>query len=251
LRLCAARADVLALLALPDHYREADCLAYAQRLRELATLDGATSFGALFHPWTVVGTEPPRLAPADGAAAGLAARQASGPGAWISLANQPLQRVLGLDPILDAPGRAERCEARLNEIVPAPRGHLLLTAQTLSVGEALRPLSVRQLMSLVRRLAIREGSRHVFEPNGRALRRQVVGHFTRVLSELWRRGALAGSTASEAFRVTAGPRTTTSRDIDAGRFVVELRVAPSRPLEFLLICLIAATDNESISVQET
>jgi phage tail sheath protein FI len=52
------------------------------------------------------------------------------------------------------------------------------------------------------------------------------------------RGAFAGNTPDTGFRVVTDDSVNTSSDIDRGRFIVELQVAPSKPLNFLTIRLV-------------
>ena len=60
-------------------------------------------------------------------------------------------------------------------------------------------------------------------------------------------GAFAGTVASDGFEVRTP---VTAADEDAGRLVVELRVAPSRPLEFLTVRLVrTSTGRLSLEAQ--
>jgi len=76
----------------------------------------------------------------------------------------------------------------------------------------------------------------VFEPNDTPLWnsvRQSVGNF---LTTVWRSGALAGTTQAEAFFVNIGYNVTmTQDDIDNGRMIVEIGVAPVKPAEFVIV----------------
>jgi phage tail sheath protein FI len=65
---------------------------------------------------------------------------------------------------------------------------------------------------------------------------------------MFRRGAFAGATAEESFKVVTDDALNTAADRDAGRFLVELRVAPSLPLQFLTIRL--AQSGERLTVAE-
>jgi phage tail sheath protein FI len=60
----------------------------------------------------------------------------------------------------------------------------------------------------------------------------------RMLSALHLRGAFSGLDADEAFRVVTDASVNPPQSLDLGRFVVELRVAPSRPLAFLRVRLL-------------
>lgn len=259
LRLAAARADLLALLALPDHYRADDALDHLARLtpggdEPEALAAGvppltfgetpALGFGALYQPWIVLRTsgrpEGPSLRrqPPEGAVGGTLAAVALGPGAWRSPANLPLVGVLALEPPVGRDAWARLAAAQINSVLRVPRGFVLLSADTLSGDESLRPIPARRLLTLLRRLAFREGARFAFEPNDRRLRDRARHRLERVLGDLYRRGAFAGATPDAGFRVVADASVNPPDSVDRGRFVVELRVAPAHALHYLTVRLI-------------
>jgi phage tail sheath protein FI len=252
LALCAARGDIFAVLALPRHHREDAALTHCDRLNK--TTEGRTlSFGALYHPWLVgrAGelTGEPRAMPPDGAVCGQIAQRTLVSGAWFAPANDPLADVLALTPTL-APARwLDLQEAGVNVVRHEPRGFLLLAANTLEHDEELRPITVRRLLILLRRLALRRGARYVFEPNDAAFRRLVQRGFEATLDDLFVRGAFAGDTPESAYQVDTGPGLNTRQSVDAGRFIVELRVAPSRPLTFLTIRLVQTSDRALVVLE--
>lgn len=258
LRLGEARGDVLAVLAVPDHFERAHALAHKGRLTPHADDDTeaaasgsvpalsfdeerALSFGALYYPWLAVrGAQDAdvRPTPPDGAVLGTLAEVALREGAWIAPANRPIRDVVAVEPADDRAGWADLFGAQVNAVRPDPRGTRLLSADTLSPDEALRPIGVRRLLSLLRRLALREGAVYAFEPNGAALQRRVFYQFDTVLADLYRRGAFAGVTPEQAFQVVTGASVNPPAGVDRGRLVVELRVAPARALEFLVVRLL-------------
>ena len=258
LRLCAARGDLLAVLSLPEHYRAADAIAHAQRLQTgpdvgavVPPLDfaeqRALGFGALYHPWVGrVDDGANRLdagvgwAPPDGAVAGIIARRALARGAWVAPANERLAEVVALrrsEPDLLLPALQA---VQVNALRQTPGGFVCLAEDTLSTDSELRPVNVRRLISLVRRLAALQGTQYVFEPNDPTLRRAVERGFTDVLTFLFRLGAFAGRTPERAFRVEVGDPPNTPQSVELGRLVVELKFAPAQPLEFLLVRLVQA-----------
>jgi phage tail sheath protein FI len=129
-------------------------------------------------------------------------------------------------------------DAQLNLIRQEARGFLALNADTLSGDEDLRQINVRRLLILLRRLALRHGATYVFEPNSPAFRRSVQRGFEALLERLFLRGAFAGATAATSFQVVTGDALNTRQSVEAGRFIVELRVAPAQPLTFLTIRLV-------------
>jgi uncharacterized protein len=57
---------------------------------------------------------------------------------------------------------------------------------------------------------------------------------TQFLETQWRLGALVGRTADEAFFVRCDEKTMTEDDIQQGRLICEIGIAPSRPAEFVI-----------------
>ena len=254
LRLCAARADLMAVLSLPAHYREDKSLEHVEALKDGAAAAasgvapigegeaGAFSYGALYHPWLVARdaheVETFRHVPPDGAACGLIAARSLSRGAWIAPANEPLRGAVALAPPVERRRWLDLQLAQINLIRQEPRGFLALNADTLSGEEELRQIGVRRLLILLRRLALRHGSAYVFEPNSPAFRRLVQRGFESVMDQLFARGAFAGATPASSYQVVTGAELNTRQSIDLGRFVVELRVAPAQPLTFLTIRLV-------------
>ncbi|MGC2779212.1 MAG: phage tail sheath C-terminal domain-containing protein, partial [Bradyrhizobium sp.] len=177
----------------------------------------------------------------------LAAR-ASGRGAWIAPANEPFKDIVALTPPIEFAAWLPLQDAQVNLIRADARGFLALNADTLSDELERRPINVRRLLILLRRVALRRGASYVFEPNGDALRRSVERGFTVLLTDLFRRGAFSGTTAAESFKVVTDDAVNTAADRDAGRLLVELRVAPALPLQFLTVRL--AQTGERLTVVE-
>ncbi|MCA1613201.1 MAG: hypothetical protein LC800_03385, partial [Acidobacteria bacterium] len=200
------------------------------------------SYGALYHPWLVSRDahelESFQSVPPDGAACGLIAARSLARGAWIAPANEPLRGAVALTPPVVRHRWLDLQLAQINLIRQEPRGFLALNADTLSDEEELRQISVRRLLILLRRLALRHGSTYVFEPNSPAFRRLVQRGFESVMDQLFARGAFAGATPAASFQVVTGAELNTRQSVDLGRFIVELRVAPSQPLTFLTVRLV-------------
>jgi phage tail sheath protein FI len=241
LRLAAARGDLVMLLTLPVHYRSERALAHVAGLAPAPGVD-ARSFAALYHPWLGVRDESGRTGsvrflPPDGAVAGMAAARTLARGAWLAPANVPLRDIVALEPRFDGVAWERLLAAGVNLVRPGHAGFHLMSAETLASG-ALRPLNVRRLLILLRRLALREGPAFAFESNSDALRRRLRLRFERFLTRMFERGAFAGSRPAEAFDVRTDAAVNPPESVDRGRLVVELRVAPSRPLAFLTVRLV-------------
>ena len=258
LRMAAARADLLAVLSLPGHYREAAALRHVEALTAtegegglaaggVGALNsgetGATSYGALYHPWlvgrdVVGGGRALRRTPPDGAACGVLARRALTRGAWIAPANEPLAGVVALEPRIGRDRWLDLQLAQVNIVRQEPRGFLVMNSDTLSREDDLREIGVRRLLILLRRLALRHGSAYVFEPNSPQFRRLVERDFEALMDQMFLRGAFAGATPAASYQVVANETVNTRQSVELGRFIVELRVAPSRPMTFMTIRLV-------------
>ncbi len=234
--IAAARGDVLALLALPRDLDIADAERYLGELAG-AIEEHTRSHVAAYHPWPVTaGAGATRALPPDGAAAGLIAARALRAGSWTAPANEPVPAALTLSPLLLADHEDRLRRAGVNVLAPTPRGVAWLSADTLSLDPDLRPITVRRLLSLLRRVALRYGPGATFEPLGAEVRRAVRRDFDGLLALLHQAGALAGASAAEAYRVDVLPPD--APGVGEGQLVVELRVAPSRPLVFLTVRLV-------------
>ena len=61
------------------------------------------------------------------------------------------------------------------------------------------------------------------------------------------RGAFAGATPSEAFRLRVDSTLNTAQSIDAGRLIIEIAVAPAQPLRFLTVLLVQNGEHFSVT----
>jgi hypothetical protein len=250
-RMCAARADRVALLSLPGHYDAAMGIAHVTALTGPTLESAALSYGALWHPWIVrrdTDSGALRAAPPEGIMAAVMASRAIARGAWVAPANEALRGVVALVPAILPEAHQALQDAAINLLRQEPAGFVCLNADTLSLEGDLRPLNVRRLLILIRKAALRAGNRFTFEPNGERLRRAVKRGFEALLEEMFARGAFAGTRSREAFRVATDEPPNTPQDAEAGRFLAEIRVAPSRPLAFLTVRLVQR--GESAVAQE-
>lgn len=241
LRLAAGSGNSFALLSLPRSWRAGEAARHAQDLATTAQGFGAPdrlgdvearslSFGAIHHPW--LASDGSLATGPEGPLAGSFAARARRDGAWAAPANLALAGVTGLDPALSREDVARLEEARVNSLLPTPRGLMTLAAMTLSGEPEWRQVGTRRLMILLRRALMRTGAVHVFEPDNAVTRRAVTRSLTLLLDQLQRRGAFAGASSAQSFRVAeARP------DDDDGGLTIDIAVAPAAPLRFLNIRL--------------
>ena len=119
--------------------------------------------------------------------------------------------------------------------LPERDGIRLTGARTLARSSELRQLSVARLMAVLRLSLERELDWVVFEPNGEALWGEVRRMVHAFLTRLYEAGAFVGATTKEAFFVRCDPTTMTRNDLDQGRFICLVGVAPAEPLEYLIL----------------
>jgi phage tail sheath protein FI len=178
-----------------------------------------------------------RVVPPDGAATGKIAGRTLACGAWIAPANDPLDGVIGLDPERSGVNPAVLAGLAINPLMTDPRGVIVNGAHTLSLERELEAIGVRRLLTLLRRLVLRDGVTLVFEPNRPQLRDQVARRLETLLSRMFARGAFAGETEAQAFRIRTDDALNPPASVDEGRFVAEIQVAPSRPMAFITVRL--------------
>jgi phage tail sheath protein FI len=150
-----------------------------------------------------------------------------------------MNNVLGLQPVLTSDAQSMFDLNRINLIAQQPEGFLMLGQDTLVTVEAdLIPLNVRRLLIVIRRLALREGVRYVFQNISPTFQRQVTRQFEQWMQQMLLQGAFAGLSAADSYRVIADGSVNTQDSMNQGRFIVELQVAPSVPMEFLTVQLV-------------
>ncbi len=108
------------------------------------------------------------------------------------------------------------------------------SARTISSDPEWKYVNVRRLF-LYLESSIEAGTQWVvFEPNNHQLWARVRQSVTDFLTRVWRDGALMGVTAEQAFFVRCDETTMTQNDIENGRLVILVGVAPTRPAEFVI-----------------
>jgi uncharacterized protein len=199
-----------------------------------------SSYSAHYYPWVQI-FDPSRnttmLIPPVGHVAGVFARTDIERGVHKAPANEVVRGALNLEfPV------TKQMQDMLNpqgvncirDFRPDGRGIRLWGARTQSSDGEWRYVNVRRLFLFVEE-SIDEGTQWVvFEPNddttwGRVQRS--VGNF---LTSVWRSGALMGTTQEEAFFVKCDRTTMTQDDIDNGRLICYIGIAPVKPAEFVI-----------------
>ena len=200
-----------------------------------------TRYAALYYPWLVANDPSTNQfveVPPSGHLAGIYARTDTERGVHKAPANAVIRGIRLTDGI--AQDVTKRHQDLLNpKGINALRffpglGQRVWGARTLSSDTQWKYVNVRRLFLFLEE-SIDEGTQWVvFEPNDEslwALVRQTVANF---LTTVWRSGALAGTTADEAFFVNCDRSTMTEDDIANGRLITVIGVAPVFPAEFVI-----------------
>ncbi len=197
-----------------------------------------SSFAAYYHPWLVVSGPGGRSTsvPPVGHVAGVYAKVDAEQGVWKSPAGVAIRGAIGLSQTMSADEAALLVERGIDVIREFPgRGLTVWGARTTSDDPAWKYVNVRRLLVLVEQSLDRSLQWVVFEPNTSALWEVVRAAIEGFLRELWRSGALVGDKPEQASFVRCDRTTMTQDDIDAGRLVAVVGLAPIRPSEFVLL----------------
>jgi len=114
------------------------------------------------------------------------------------------------------------------------RGIRVSGARTTASDALWKFVNVRRLFIFLEE-SIDEGTQWVvFEPNDERPWARVKQSVTQFLTRVWKDGALMGSTPEEAFFAKCDRSTMTQDDIDNGRLIILIGVAPVKPAEFVI-----------------
>jgi hypothetical protein len=109
-------------------------------------------------------------------------------------------------------------------------------ARTLDAGDG-RYVAHRRLVHRIVRALRRVLEPLVFDSNDALLRFGITRAVSGVLMEAWRSGALRGDTPDQAYRVRCDETTNLPEDVDEGRVVCKIEIAPATPMEFITLRL--------------
>lgn len=197
-----------------------------------------SSYAALYYPWVTVADAAAgqRLnLPPSGFVAGIYARTDAERGVFKAPANEVVRGAVGLEAAITAAQQDVLNPEGINVLrFFQGRGYRVWGARTLSRDPAWPYVNLRRYMAYLER-AIDKGTQWaVFEPNGEALWARLQGAVQDFLFNEWRAGALLGDTPDKAFFVRCDRTTLTQADLDAGRVVALVGVAPLKPAEFVI-----------------
>ena len=207
-----------------------------------------STYGAMYHPWLTVydPLDKRNIAiPPSGSVIGIYARSDNERGVHKAPANEVVRSCLGLD-ISYNKGEQDILNPRgVNLIRSLPgQGIRVWGARTVSSNSLWKYINVRRLFIFVEESIKANTNWVVFEPNDETLWSRVQRTIEVFLNGLWRGGALAGASPAEAFYVQVGRSTMSQDDIDNGRLICEIGIAPVKPAEFVIFRLTQRTASE-------
>jgi len=208
-----------------------------------------SQYAGYYYPWIEIKhptTNTDELVPPGGHVAGAFARNDNETGIHGAPANMVLRGALDLQHNITKGEQDVLNPKGVNCIRSFQgRGIRIWGARTTSSDPEWKYINVRRLFLFVEQ-SIEEGTQWaVFEPNNRdtwARVRQSVSNF---LETAWRDGALMGTSPDEAFFVNCGEETMTQDDIDNGRLICEIGIAPVKPAEFVIFRIQQWTEEAS------
>lgn len=197
-----------------------------------------STYAAMYHPWLQMydaGSKHAAYFPPSGAMAGIYARSDNERGVHKAPANEVVRGCTGLSCSYNTGEQDILNPLGVNLIRAFPgRGIRVWGARTISSNGLWKYVNVRRLFIYVEESIKANTNWVVFEPNSEALWSRVTRTIANFLATCWRDGALAGSSPDQAFFVECGPTTMTQDDIDNGRLICQIGIAPVKPAEFVI-----------------
>lgn len=197
-----------------------------------------SNYAALYHPWLTVfdPLDKKNIAiPPSGSVLGIYARSDNTRGVHKAPANEPVRACVGLDCQFNTGEQDILNPKGVNLIRSFPgQGIRVWGARTATSNPSWKYVNVRRLFIFIEESIKANTSWAVFEPNDEVLWVRVQRTISVFLNGLWRAGSLAGSSPEEAFFVNIGRDTMSQDDIDNGRLICVIGVAPVKPAEFVI-----------------
>ncbi|MGK5110803.1 phage tail sheath subtilisin-like domain-containing protein [Geodermatophilus sp. CPCC 205506] len=224
-----------AIIDAPDYSTDDDLLDWRN-----TTL--SSTYAALYAPYLMVVNLDPdssdrfRTVPPSGFVAGVLARTDRERGVHKAPGNERVAGIVGLSQTYTQRRQDLLNPGSVNLIRAFPgRGTRIWGARNATDDTTWRYVNVRRLFNFVEN-SIETGTQWVvFEPNTSATWMRIKVSVENFLDQLWRAGALAGTSPEQAYRVRVGyPETMNETDIDLGLVITEVAIAPTKPAEFVI-----------------
>jgi len=197
-----------------------------------------SKYAAFYYPWIKV-VDPRnnrnKLIPPGGHIAGIYARSDTERGVHKAPANEIVKGARSVQFTINKAQQDILNPMGVNAIREFPgRGIRVWGARTTSTDPLWKYINVRRLFLFLEESIDESTQWVVFEPNNEQLWARIKQTITAFLITVWRTGALMGTTPDEAFFVKVDRTTMTQDDIENGRLIVTIGVAPTKPAEFVI-----------------
>jgi phage tail sheath protein FI len=198
-----------------------------------------SNYAAIYYPWLMIsgpfGEGKLVEVPPSGHIAGIYAMNDVRRGVHKAPANYPVRTAIGLTDRITHEEQGVLNDAGVNCIRHMPDQTIKVWgARTLADDAQWRYINVRRLINMIKE-SIEDGSSWVvFEPNDTSTRNAVAFNCRAFLKLQWLAGALVGDTPEQAFFVKCDGENNPPEVVDAGRLIIDIGVAPSKPAEFVI-----------------
>lgn len=205
-----------------------------------------SDYCAMYHPWIQVFDpldKKDTFIPPSGSVMGIYARSDNSRGVHKAPANEVVANCSGLFVNYNVAEQDLLNPKGVNLIRKFPgAGIRVWGARTASSKALWKYVNVRRLFIYLEESIKANTNWVVFEPNDVTLWSRVKRTIELFLEGVWRTGALVGGSPADAFFVDIGPNTMTKDDIDNGRLICVIGVAPVKPAEFVIFRITQKTE---------
>ena len=197
-----------------------------------------STYGALYYPWIRVLdplTQREIYVPPSGFVAGIYARNDVERAVYKAPANEVVNLALGFERFLNKAQQEVLNPEGINCFrFFEGRGMRLWGARTISSDPEWKYVNLRRYFAYVERSIDKGTQWAVFEPNGERLWANVRRTVEDFLLNEFQNGALLGDKPEKAFFVKCDRSTMSQNDLDNGRLICLVGLAPLRPAEFVI-----------------
>lgn len=197
-----------------------------------------STYAAFYYPWVRILdpiTQAEITLPPSGFVAGIYARVDNARGVSKAPANEELRGAMDLEFVLSSAQQEILNREGVNCFRFFPgRGFRLWGVRLASSDPEFKYVNLRRYFAYLEHSIDKGTQWAVFEPNGEILWANVRRTIEDFLLLEWRSGAILGDQPEEAFFVKCDRSTMTQNDLDNGRLVCLIGVAPARPAEFVI-----------------